>query len=227
MGRSGPAGARRDYTPAAGVAWLAPVYDLGIAWLTREQRWRAALLEQVNPHVRDVIVDVGCGTGSWLLLAARAAPGAALVGIDPDPEILARARAKAHRATVQVEWLQGYADQVPALLGDRRITKIVCSLMFHHLLPDDKRRAFTAFHAALPAGGELYVADYGLQRSLLMRALFRGTVQRLDGLSSTESNARGVLPGLMREAGFVEVRETQTIPTATGSLSLYRGTRPG
>ena len=78
--------------------------------------------------------------------------------------------------------------------------------------------------AALVADGELHVADYGLQRTALMRKLFR-IVQKGDGYENTEPNARGVLPGLMQDAGFRDVEETAVIPTPTGSISLYRAER--
>ena len=78
--------------------------------------------------------------------------------------------------------------------------------------------------AALVPGGELHVADYGLQRTRLMRKLFR-IVQAGDGFENTEPNARGVLPELMTRVGFRNVQETAVIPTPTGSVSLYRAER--
>jgi len=76
-------------------------------------------------------------------------------------------------------------------------------------------------HALLEPGGSLHIADYGLQRSKLMRILFRRTVQAIDGIEDTQANADGVLPELMETAGFADVTETQIIPTLTGSISLY------
>ena len=80
-------------------------------------------------------------------------------------------------------------------------------------------------YAELAPHGEVHIADYGLQRTPLMRALFTATVQNLDGREDTEPNAQGILPVLMRTAGFVGVEETLVIPTLTGSISLYRGRR--
>ena len=80
-------------------------------------------------------------------------------------------------------------------------------------------------HALLEPGGSLHDADYGLQRSKLMRLLFRRTVQTIDGIEDTQPNADGVLPGLMEMAGFADVTETEVIPTLTGSISLYRAQR--
>lgn len=46
------------------------------------------------PRPGDVIVDVGCGTGSTALLLSRVEPGARIVGADPDEQVLAVARRK-------------------------------------------------------------------------------------------------------------------------------------
>lgn len=214
-----------DFTPAAGYRWLTPWYDIGIALLTRERLWRDALLLQLDPQPDDCIVDVGCGTGSLLLLTARKVPRAKLLGIDPDREILDRARTKTLRAGVTVLWKHGYLRDVADLVGDGSVDKMVSSLVLHQVSLDEKIAGIAAMHRALRVGGQLHIADYGLQRSTLMRTLFRWTVQRLDGLTNTEPNARGVLAQLLRDAGFVEVDERQVIATLTGSISLYAARR--
>ena len=40
-----------------------------------------------------------------------------------------------------------------------------------------------------------------------------------------EPNAQGVLPELMKQVRFRDVKETAVIPTPTGSISLYRAER--
>lgn len=213
------------YTPAAGHHWLTPFYDFGVAILTREHRWRSALIAQVRPRAGDVIVDVGCGTGSLLVRLGQAAPSVRLIAIDPDPAALARARKKVAVAGLSVELHIGFARQAAELLEERRPTKVLSSLVFHQVPMEEKVAALAAMYAALGAGGEIHIADYGLQRTPLMRALFRGVIQNLDGHANTEPNARGVLPDLMHAAGFRSVEEALVIPTLSGSISLYRGIR--
>jgi len=218
-----------EFTPAAGHPWLTPLYDFGIALLTRETRWRALLVDQIRPTPNDYIVDVGCGTGSLLALLARAAPGIRLMGIDPDPAILARARAKFSKLrllTPAVTFHQGFAHDTARLAQGRSITKIASSLVFHQVPLAGKAEGLASIYSALPPRGELHIADYGLQRTRLMRALFRLTVQNLDGVTDTQPNAEGVLPSLLGGAGFASVEETAVVPTVTGSISLYHGVRP-
>jgi ubiquinone/menaquinone biosynthesis C-methylase UbiE len=171
-----------------------------------------------------VIADVGCGTGTGLRLLARSCGGLTLVGIDPDPAVRERARRKL--AGVAVDLLHGYARDADRLLSGRNVAKIVSSLMFHQVPMEEKRAGLAAMRAALVPGGTLHVADYGLQRTPLMRRLFR-IVQEGDGYENTEPNARGVLPELMAAAGFADVRETRVLATPTGSISIYRARRGG
>jgi len=213
------------YTPAAGHHWLTPLYDVGVAALTRELRWRTALIEQVRPGANDVIVDVGCGTGSLLVRMGKIAPSARLVGIDPDPAVLARAHRRIGEAGLSVELHIGFARQVAELLEGIKPTKITSSLVFHQVPMKEKIDALATMHSALEPGGELHIADYGQQRTRLMRTLFRLVIQNLDGRENTEPNARGVLPELMRQAGFRHVEETAVITTISGSISLYRAER--
>jgi len=172
----------------------------------------------------DSIADIGCGTGTLLALIGQTARPAVLIGIDPDRAILERARRKVAAVGACVDFRVGYARDAAILLDGRGINKIVSSLVFHQVPMPEKRAGLAAMRAALLPGGELHVADYGLQRTALMRRLFR-IVGAGDGYENTEPNARGVLPELMREVGFHEVKETAVIATPTGSISLYRAER--
>ena len=209
-----------DYVPAAPQLWL---YDFLVVVLARAVRWRRLLLAQLQPKAEDSIADVGCGTGTLLARISTIVP-ARLIGIDPDPAILERARRKMAKAGRTADLVGGYARDADALLAGRSINKVVSTLVFHQVPMAEKRAGLAAMRAALVPGGELHVADYGLQRTALMRKLFR-VVQQGDGYENTEPNARGVLPELMAEVGFLKVEETAVIPTPTGSVSLYRAER--
>ena len=219
-----PALPQRDFVPALGRPELTHVYDRAVALLTRERHWRAALLRLVAPAPDDTILDVGCGTGSFAILVKRDCPGARVIGVDPDPAVLKIARTKAERAGVAIEWVEAMGDEL-AQLDRGPVGKIVSSLMFHQCPLPMKRAIFAAMHQILQPSGALFVADYGEQRSRMMRFLFR-QIQRLDGYDNTQPNADGVLPELFAQAGFEQVAERQVIPTPPGSISLYSGIKP-
>ena len=212
----------RDFTPAAPFLWA---YDLAIALATRETRWRGALLRQVAPKPGDMIADLGCGTGSFLALLGRQSGGTPLIGIDPDVAILQRAGAKLAKAGVSADLQTGYLRDAQRLLAHKGVSKIVSSLVFHQVPLAEKRAGLASALAALPVGGELHIADYGLQRTWLMRSFFKW-VQLVDGFTDTQPNADGILPQLMREVGFTQVAETDVIATVSGSISIYRAVKP-
>lgn len=212
----------RAYVPALGDRRLSPFYDTTIALMTCERTWRRAFIKQIAPEPRDVILDVGCGTGTLAIMLAKACPGASVYAIDPDPDILSRAELKARSAGVLVHFAKGYAQETAG--AGVRPNKIVTSLVLHQVPPAGKRSSLLSAFAALRSGGELHVADYGEQKSPLMRLAFR-QVQALDGYANTQPNADGILPALMAEAGFSGIETTQIIPTPTGAISLYRAYR--
>jgi ubiquinone/menaquinone biosynthesis C-methylase UbiE len=212
----------RGFTPAFPLLAL---YDPVLRLLTRERGWRSALLARLAPAAGERIIDAGCGTGTLLAEIGGAAPGAQLIGLDPDRRILVRAEAKLKRARVVATMHQGYLRDLDRLVASESAAKIVSSLVFHQVSLDEKRDGLSAMFNALAPGGMLLVADYGLQRGVIMRTLFR-LVQLTDGFADTQPNADGILPVLMQETGFTEVAEADVFATVTGSISIYSARKP-
>jgi hypothetical protein len=95
------------------------------------------------------------------------------------------------------------------------------SLVFHHLTRAEKLSALRAIRRLLTEGGELHLADWSAPHDIMMRVAFLA-VQALDGFETTGDNIRGELPGLMQEAGFRKVQETDRQRTPLGSMSPER-----
>ena len=215
----------KNFTPALGYSFLTPLYDVAIAAMTREQVWRSRLIVRLDPAPYDRILDVGCGTGSLVSQIKRSALLAEVIGIDPDGEVLAVARNKIAQGHLEIELIESFLDAC-AVDQIGPVNKVVSSLVLHQTPLSEKQNILTHMFQVLKPGGEAVIADYGLQRTRLMRALFRATVQQIDGVSDTQPNADGVLPSLMEEAGFSFVEETGVISTITGSISIYAGRKP-
>ena len=194
-------------------------YDPVIA-LMRERLWRSLVALQVSPRPDDLIVDVGCGTGSLALLLNRIEPKAQIVAVDPDREVLEAAHRKALAVGSAVEWRVGMGDAVAEIVGAGTANTVVSSLVLHQCPVAMKRAILASMFALLRPGGKLVIADYGWQRTRLMRLAFR-IVQAVDGRQDTQPNADGILPQLMSEAGFSDVREVEVVSTVTGSISVY------
>ena len=67
-----------------------------------------------------------------------------------------------------------------------------------------KRAVLASMHSVLRSDGKVVIADFGLQRTALMRVAFR-IVQLADGKEDTQPNADGVLPDLLSESWIHEV----------------------
>ncbi|WP_255355039.1 MULTISPECIES: class I SAM-dependent methyltransferase [unclassified Caulobacter] len=187
--------------------------------MAREGRWRAMLLAALQPREGELIVDIGCGTGSQAIAIKARCPGARVIGVDPDPAALEIARAKARRASVEIEWVQALGGQADALIGQSIADAVISSLVLHQCDVPVKGEILRAMARLAKPGARLLIADYGRQRGL-MRLLFR-VVQAVDGFERTEFNAVGGLPGEMRRCGLSAVSELGRIATPTGSISLY------
>lgn len=217
--RSAPA---RDYVPALGFSALTPLYDAMLGLATREAVWRSALAGQVAPRPGETIVDIGCGTGTLAIMLKRRAPGARLVGIDPDPAVLEIAARKAAQAGVEVEWRRGFARDA-ALLGAGAADKIVSSLVFHQVPMPEKKAGVAAMFDAVRPGGEVHIADYARQTGA-SRLLFN-VIGLLDGFANTRANADGALEELLSASTGSTVQARRVVPTVTGAISLFACTR--
>lgn len=210
--------ARDSYVPAAGVDWLLPLYD-PLCRLFGTHRYRERLLDAAALRPGDRVLDLGCGTGALSLQAKAREPGARITGLDPDPKALARARAKAARAGLEVEWREGFGDGLP--FPDASFDRVVSSLVFHHLTHEGRRATLREVARVLAPGGTLHVLDFGPPHGALDRLLLHA-FQRDDRL---EDNLAGRIPALMRDAGFADAREVARMRSPFGSLAIWCAAR--
>lgn len=214
----------QSFTPALDRPALTPLYDTAVRLGTRERTWRTALVRQIDLRDGESLIDVGCGTGSLAMLLKRIAPGARIVGLDPDPKALAIAVRKSQAAGLDIEWRQGFARDAARDLG--AFDKAVSSLVFHQVPPGEKVAGVAAMVRAVRTGGSIHIADYARQDGAMMRHLFK-IIQRLDGHGNTQPNADGMLEQLIEWHAPGAGTATQSIRTMTGRISMFRLQRGG
>ncbi|THJ50825.1 class I SAM-dependent methyltransferase [Candidatus Frankia alpina] len=127
------------------------------------------------------LLDLGCGPGTLTLaLAARMRE---VIGVDPEPEMLAEAAQQADRAGVRnVRWVAAAAENLPSDLG--RFQLVTMGRSFHWM--DRDQVLATVAGMVTPTGGFVIVSDYGLDRPATdwqraieqTQAKFLGTVRR-------------------------------------------------
>jgi ubiquinone/menaquinone biosynthesis C-methylase UbiE len=125
--------------------------------------------------------------------------------------------AQAKPGAAGIEWREGLAQELPVEPGSADV--VTTSLVLHHLLPDDKRKALAEMKRILKPTGRLHVADWGAPSDLLMSGLFY-IVQVADGFDRTADHRAGRLPEFIEEAGFGPVELYDRIRTGFGVVEL-------
>lgn len=133
----------------------------------REFRQRTVTLAQLQPG--EQVIDVGCGTGTLAMEAARRVGHAGrVVGIDPGTEQIAQARVKAARRSLPVEFQVGVIEQLP--FPDQTFDVVFSTLMMHHLPAPLKRQGLIEVARVLKPGGRLVLADFTVKKERVGRA---------------------------------------------------------
>jgi arsenite methyltransferase len=117
----------------------------------------------------EAILDVGCGAGMDLILAARRIGRAGrAIGVDITPSMIELAKRSALKAGLweTIEVLRGSAEHMPV---ESRSIDVVISNGALNLSPD-KSSAFHEIYRVLKPGGRLHLADIVLQRELSLAA---------------------------------------------------------
>jgi ubiquinone/menaquinone biosynthesis C-methylase UbiE len=204
-----------DFIPALRFDRLTPLFDFVAAVAVRDHAIKRRVLARAAIAEDEQVLDIGCGTGTLAIGAARAAPGVVVTGLDADASILARAREKAVDAGLKIEFDQGMSTALP--YADSSFDLVLSTLFFHHLSDDAKRQTTAELVRVLRPGGRLVVGDLGQPQDPLMRIAVRVTVQLLDGVATTALNVRGQLPQVLADAGLraAAVRDRMRTPTGT------------
>ncbi|HWG14716.1 MAG TPA: class I SAM-dependent methyltransferase [Streptosporangiaceae bacterium] len=207
----------RRYLPAAGIGWLLPLYDpltrlIGVGAAHRE------LANQAELGSARRVLEIGCGTGNLALLVRRMYPDLEVIGLDPDPRALSRARRKARSAGLALQLDRGFADQLP--YPDCSFDRVLSSLMFHHLDADLRVASLREFLRVLRPQGSLHLMDFGGERHHL-----HGLTRLARRSHTLQDNWDDRIPALLRAAGFSQIAETGHLTKHVGRLTCYRAGR--
>ena len=210
----------RTYISAAGHDWLLPFYDPIVKLMGGESAHRQ-LIDQARLQPGQRILEIGCGTGSLTILVKALYPAVEVVGLDPDPKALERARRKADRQQVSVELDRGFADGLH--YADESYDRVLSAFMFHHLKRDEKKQTLHEIRRVLRPGGSLHLLDLG------------GAHDRSDGFLAhllhrsehVRDNTGDTILTLMREAGFADPTELTHQRTIFGRIFYFHASQPG
>lgn len=186
---------RRTFLPAAGHDRLLPLYDPLVA-LLGGHRTRSILVEQAALRPGHQVLEIGCGTGGLMMAIRQRHPDVRVIGLDPDPRALARAKRKAARSGAAFRLDQASSDNLPYRPGT--FDRVFSSFMFHHLAHDQREPTLAEARRVLKAGGALHMLDFAGGRGDGVGALSR----LLHSSHRLEDNAEDRILALMHAAGF-------------------------
>ncbi len=137
------------------------LYDFTVWFATggRENKFREMLLSLARVRKGDVILDVGCGTGTLAIAAKQQVGTTGMVfGIDASREMLARADQKARKACQVISFQSAVAEALPFPDGH---FDLVCSVaMLHHLPQESRIQCASEIRRVLKPDGRLLAVDF-------------------------------------------------------------------
>jgi SAM-dependent methyltransferase len=162
-----------------------------------------------------IVLDLGCGAGQ--LTIPLAAHSHAVIGMDPEPDMLARAKDTAARqGCTNITWLLGSDRDLAAiagLLGERTLAAITMANSIHLT---DYERLFRQARSLLRPGGGIAVLANGRplwqQHSVASDALRACLEQwfkvKLTSGCGTDRKSREQYAAALEAAGYADVQET-------------------
>jgi S-adenosylmethionine-diacylgycerolhomoserine-N-methlytransferase len=129
---------------------------------------RDLLIARLAPEGAACVLEIGCGTGRNLILAARRYPDARFFGIDVSTEMLTSAIEAIARAALSSRVHVAHADATAfdpgRLFGKAQFDRVFISYSLS-MIPA-WRAVLDSAIARLAPGGELHIVDFGGQEGL-------------------------------------------------------------
>lgn len=179
------------------MGWFHDTFSFRSQW--RELRQRTVAFARIQPG--EQVLDVGCGTGTLAIeVQQRIGKAGRVAGIDPGTQQIARARSKAARRHLPIDFQTGVIEQIP--FPDQAFDVVLSTLMMHHLPAGLKRQGLAEIARVLKPGGRLIIADFKRKQER------QGRAARFHAGGSNMQD----LVALVKDAGFSQVEMEEMRP---------------
>jgi demethylmenaquinone methyltransferase / 2-methoxy-6-polyprenyl-1,4-benzoquinol methylase len=220
---------------------IAAPYDRlnGLISLGRDRRWRETAIELAGVAPGSTVVDLGCGTGDFILAALPKLAGRGRVfGIDLSPNMIdiARLKVASARSEVPIELRTGNAESTG--LSDACADVVTMGWVVRNL--GDRPKAYAEILRVLKPGGRFVSLEVSRPESALARAGFsvylRAVMPVMIGLTGGDRGAYRYLADSterflgprelaaeLESAGF---RDVSFRPLMGGAMAIHRAVKP-
>ena len=173
------------------------------------QPWAEEIVRRAAPQDGEHILDLACGTGILTREVMRSgiSPGG-LTGMDLSADMLAVARVRATQSSLQAEWVEGSASQLP--FSDDRFDLTYCQQALQFF--PDRLAALRELRRVMRNSGRVV---FSVQQDLERNPLLKAQADTLDKYVGREAGDAvraicslpdaGVIQALFEDAGFGDV----------------------
>jgi ubiquinone/menaquinone biosynthesis C-methylase UbiE len=208
--------ADEDQTLKSQMEQMVASYDSYMSEVTfgKEHALRETTVNLAQMKPGDVVLEVGCGTGTLTLEAKRqAGPTGKVFGIDVIPGMIELSQRKAEQAQMDVSFQLGSIADIPFPINHFDV--VLCSFMIFHMSEMTRHQGIAEVYRVLKPMGRLLVLDLALSPQT--------NAQEASG-DLPQQDLRELLP-LMEALGFSDVEIAPVVFPIQGisSLAFVRG----
>lgn len=203
---------KKDYVPAFNYDFLTPFYDFFVELLGYGASQRNKVISLLKLKSGEKLLDVGCGTGTLLVLAKKRFPDVDMTGVDIDSKVLEISQKKVEKEKLDIKLVESGAQKLP--FRNSSFDVVVSTLIFHHLHTEVKKATISEIYRVLKKDGRFLLADFGKKQGIILPLL--DLVTEVFGLpehKTLQDNLKGLNSIFMRDVGF---RVTEVAPRDKG-----------
>ena len=133
----------------------------------QDPRWRAAMVQAVQPRAGQRILDVATGTG--MVAFALAQRGAEVTALDQSAAMLAVARRRTPPSAGRVEFVTGEAEHLP--FADGAFDALTFTYLLRYV--DDPAATMRELARVVRPGGLIGMVEFGVPENPMLKRLWR------------------------------------------------------